>query len=864
MKSHRVDIAGITETWLSSSVPDTAINIPGYTTIRNDRTTTIGGGVSIYIREHYSHTIWHKLIDTDFESLWVTIKPRRMPRQTPQITVGIIYMPPGCPARPRMEKEYISHILKCLDTITQHHPLTGIFLMGDFNHMKDSLIKKYPLKQIVKQPTHGKSILDCVYTNISDYYLVPSIHPGLGLCHHSIVCCPPTHVTPNKSFTSISRRINSHSAKSTFVSHLKQVNWSSIYLIVSCEAQWSYFFNIINVLLDEHLPITTVVKYDTDKPWVTEDFKRMIQKRQDAYSKSDSARFNYYRNRVNRACKSLRSKHYNKNISGLQTTNPKMWWKKTQAMIGRSTEKNHLTVLANDVSDGDIYTLAHMINNFFHSVSSSLEPLTQPDNHDDINVPDIYVISTQEIEKALMQTDTSKAPGPDDVPCWILRDLAGLISGPISCIFNSSIRQGYTPLSWKRANVVPIPKSNQPKSIESDLRPISLTSVLSKHLESFIGNWILDSIKDKLDVSQYGGLKGLSTTHALVDMLQHWHNIIHTHNSARILFIDFSKAFDSVNHCTLLNKLRQLEVHPILVRWMHGFLCQREQRVKINNEVSDWLTLKGGVPQGSWLAPLCFVIYISDISIDGSLKVHKYIDDITITETISSSLHTNLQESFDTIQKWSTENSMTVNAKKTKEMLISFKQDKLNTPPLVCGNSTLQVVDSYKILGITVSSNMTWKEHIEYMYARASPRLYYLRQLKRCGIATHDLIQYYRSVIQPVVEYACPVWHTSLTKQDSDTLEHIQKRAMTVIYPDKNYVDALKTGNLDLLSTRREHMCRVFFRGMCHENHKLNYLLPKRRELPYNLRQNQQYQITTPHTERYKNSFIMYSLLHFN
>ncbi len=817
----------------------------------------------MYIREHYSHKIWKNLIDSDFESLWVTIKPRRMPRQTPQITVGVIYMPPGCPARPRMEKEYIAHILKCLDTITQHHPSTGILLVGDFNHMKDSLIKRYPLKQTVKQPTHEKSILDCVYTNISDYYLVPSIHPGLGLCHHSIVCCTPTHVTPNKSSTTISRRLSSHSAKSTFVFHLKQINWSCIYQIASCEDQWCYFYNTINELLDTHLPNTSVVIYDTDKPWITDDFKLMISKRQDAFMRGHTLAFNYYRNKVNRSCKSLRNKYYNRNISRLQKSNPKMWWKKTQTLIGRNTEKNQLTALANDTSDGDIGILAQQINSFFHSVSSSLNNLPNPDDHEDIHVPDKYIISTEEIEKTLMQTDTSKAPGPDDIPCWILRDLSGLISGPISSIFNSSIRQGYTPLSWRRANVVPIPKSNPPKSIESDLRPISLTSVLSKHLESFIGNWILDSIGNKLDANQYGGLKGLSTTHALVDMLQHWHNIIHNHNSARILFIDFSKAFDSVNHCTLLSKFKQLEIHPILIRWMHGFLFQREQRVKINREVSEWLTLQGAVPQGSWLAPLCFIIYISDITIDGSLKVHKYIDDITITETITSPPQTKLQETFDSIVNWSAENSMKVNAKKTKEMLISFKQDKPDTPPIICDSTALQTVNSYKILGIMVSSDMTWKEHTEYTYSRASPRLYYLRQLKRCGIPSHDLIQYYKSVIQPVVEYACPVWHTSLTKHDSDILEHIQKRAMTVIYPDLNYTDALKAGTLELLSTRREYLCRTFFKAICNENHKLNYLLPKRREVPYNLRHNQPYEIITPHTERYRNSFIMHSLLYF-
>ena len=195
---------------------------------------------------------------------------------------------------------------------------------------------------------------------------------------------------------------------------------------------------------------------------------------------------------------------------------------------------------------------------------------------------------------------------------------------------NSSIREGSVPSCWKRADVVPIPKSNSPRSIESDLRSISLTPVLSKQLESFIGNWMLESIKEKIDFDQYGGLRGTSTTHALVDLLQNWHNIIHTNKTVRILYIDFRKAFDSVNHVILLDRFRELGVHPVLISWLHSFLYQRQQRVKIGDEVSSWLTMKGAVPQGSWLGPLCFIVYVNKIEAECGMRIHKYIDDITI------------------------------------------------------------------------------------------------------------------------------------------------------------------------------------------------------------------------------------------
>ena len=117
---------------------------------------------------------------------------------------------------------------------------------------------------------------------------------------------------------------------------------------------------------------------------------------------------------------------------------------------------------------------------------------------------------------------------------------------------------------------------------------------------------MLESIKEKIYFNQCGGLRGTSTTHALVVILQNWHNIIHTNKTVRILYIDFRKAFDSINHVILLDMFRELGVHPVLIPWLHIFLYQRQQRVKIGDEVSSWLTVKGAVLQGSWLGPLCF------------------------------------------------------------------------------------------------------------------------------------------------------------------------------------------------------------------------------------------------------------------
>ena len=234
-----------------------------------------------------------------------------------------------------------------------------------------------------------------------------------------------------------------------------------------------------------------------------------------------------------------------------------------------------------------------------------------------------------------------------------------------------------------------------------------MTPVLSKQSESFVGNWILETNSGKIDVNQYGGLRGTSTTHALVDLLQNWHNIIHTNETVRILYVDFRKAFDSVNHAILLDRFRELGVHPILISWLHSFLHERQQRVKIGDEVSSWLNMKGAVPQGSWLGPLCFIVYVNKIEAEDGMRIHKYIDDITITEQIKHGEVSHLQKSIDTITGWCSGNSMRINGRKTKEMIVSFKKTKPEFDPITHEDVPLETVDHFKLLGIWVSDNMT-------------------------------------------------------------------------------------------------------------------------------------------------------------
>ena len=231
-----------------------------------------------------------------------------------------------------------------------------------------------------------------------------------------------------------------------------------------------------------------------------------------------------------------------------------------------------------------------------------------------------------EIKMSLIKI--TNAPEPDGLANWVLRDFCGQLAGPVCAIFKASLREGCVPSRWKAANAIPVPIEYLPRSITSDLWPIALTATLGKILESFVGNWNLQTVENKLD-GQYGGLKRWSTTHALVDIMHQWHSTVDEGQSVRAVFVDVSKAFDHTDHNILVAKIHRFGLSDIVVCWMCDFFRCRTQWVKIGDVLSDWLPITAGMPQGSFLGPLTFIILVDRMTA-GDLT-HKYIDDTTVT-----------------------------------------------------------------------------------------------------------------------------------------------------------------------------------------------------------------------------------------
>ena len=402
-----------------------------------------------------------------------------------------------------------------------------------------------------------------------------------------------------------------------------------------CNDMLSYFYNVIIGLLDTYLPLHQIRLHRNNKLWVNDQLCHLIKQRQRAWSTGDSLEFKRLRNKVQRFIRDLKLKYYNKCVAGLRQSNPHKWWTNIKR-ITKQCKPSSLSSIVNDQYGGDVSKCANDINTFLQSVSSDLQPLSDvlPVEVTDNISPESYIIEPFAIERKLNSIDVYKSSGPDGIPNWFLRDFSVWLAEPLAAFFNTSVSSGTVPVVWKQANVTPLPKVNKPTSIESDIRPISLTPTISKILESFVGQWILECVSGQLEDDQFGGIKGKSTTHALVDILHQWHAALDERRHVRVLFVDYAKAFDHVDHGIFIKKLTSLFTIPnFITNWLHSFLLNRRQRIKIGDTVSQWVYLNGGLPQGSWLVPLIFILFINDLRTDTLL--HKYIDDTTLSDTFN-------------------------------------------------------------------------------------------------------------------------------------------------------------------------------------------------------------------------------------
>ena len=442
------------------------------------------------------------------------------------------------------------------------------------------------------------------------------------------------------------------------------------------------------------------------------------------------------------------------------------------------------------------------------------------------------------------------------MPNWLLHEYADLLARPITSVPNSSFSEQRLPQTWKLADVVPIPKEQKVEDISKHLRPISLTPSISKLAEDFVvSSHFGPAVLEAIDPDQFGEIPKSSTTQALASMLHQWLEATDSTGAAvRVVLFDYRKAFDLIDHGILVQKIQSLSIPRGVAQWVFNFLTSRKQHVKLSSSCySNWELMPAGVPPGTKLGPWLFLLMINDLRIPG-VPTWKFVDDTTIAEIVPRGNDSHAQHAVNYVAEWSSCNLMQLNAAKCKELVIDFKKCKHSFEPLFVSDKNLTVVQNAKILGLTISNNLTWNTHIGEIIKKANKRMYFLELLRKAGVPLLDIVNFYCTCVRPLLECA-PVFHHALPSYLSEDLERIQKRALNVISPGHSYCDTLACLGLKTLRSRRQSLCLKFFQSILSDK-RFSNLVPPRHKVSHNLRHSRTFSLPRFRTDRYQRSFI--------
>ena len=424
---------------------------------------------------------------------------------------------------------------------------------------------------------------------------------------------------------------------------------------------------------------------------------------------------------------------------------------------------------------------AQVLGEFFTSVFVK-EDGDQNSSHKEVNVNCLDVnINKDIVLDKLLQLKEDKAQGPDEIHPAVLKNCAHNIAWPLSIIYRKSLAEGALPVDWKLANVVPIFKKGN-KNEASNYRPVSLTSVPCKILESIIKDAVVEHLEQQgfYKGCQHGFVKGRSTLTNLLETLESWTRILEEGFGVDVIYLDYRKAFDTVPHLKLLYKLKELGLADLLITWIEQFLLGRQMRVQVNGSYSTWFEVLSGVPQGSVLGPLLFLIFVRDLPDWVKNSIMMFADDTKVWTSIHKlEDQESLQRDLDRLGEWSKTWLLTFNPEKCKVMHIGHELPTVYT--MKDGNKMIQLESTSveKDLGVWVTKDLKPSEQCIQSARKAQAVLGMVkRQFKE--IDKEDFGIVYNTYVRPHLEYCVQAWSPHVQK-DKACLERVQRRAKQIM-----------------------------------------------------------------------------------
>jgi len=386
------------------------------------------------------------------------------------------------------------------------------------------------------------------------------------------------------------------------------------------------------------------------------------------------------------------------------------------------------------------------------------------------------LVETNGVIELLQSLNVHKACGPDGIPANLLKEACKEIAPSLSFIFQASLQQCTLPLDWKRANIVPLFKKGD-RSTPSNYRPVSLTCICSKLLEHIVYSHVYAHLTkyNVLCDQQHGFRQGRSCETQLLLTVNDFAENLNKNDQTDVILLDFSKAFDKVSHHHLFHKLNHYGIRGDLLNWIKHFTLQRSQCVVVEGQQSGSAAVTSGVPQGTVLAPLLFLCFINDLPKGILSKIKLYADDVLLYNTIHTQQDCQqLQKDLDLLGNWAAKWKMVFNPQKCEFIRITKKKHPTLNKYYI-QNKEIKEVTHAKYLGITLSHNLSWSEHIKKITNKANKTKGFLqRNLHKCPLTTKS--NCYKAMVKPILEYASVIWSPH-TQKDINMIERCQRQA---------------------------------------------------------------------------------------
>ncbi|KAG7301647.1 hypothetical protein JYU34_014621 [Plutella xylostella] len=785
----------ISESWLKPCLPSSSYALPGFHLIRNDRTGSRGGGVAIYLRSHIPYSVLSTSPQPPpsdaGEHLFIEVTLSHT-----KVLLGVYYSPSS-------SVNFFNSFDKLVVDFTPNYKHS--IIMGDFNTclLKNdsrsaclqSIVKASNMNILPSNSTHHfpnclPSLLDLIIVSSTNHVAKHGQCGADGFSYHDLIFLS-YKIRPSKAKPRILLQRNFGGMDMDSLRRDAQnIDWDVVLDAGGVDEQISAFNSLLTNLYDVHAPVRAIKLRHLPAPWLTEDIKHIINKKNAAKSKykaqptdGNKLKFVTLRNHCNKVCRDAQRRHIHKSV---ENGDPAKVWNFLKSLgVGKS--RNH--VVPKDLN-------LDSLNSHFSS-TSDLDTATKIKtlNHlSSIPTPDfpsfnIRQFSDCDVKKNILAI-TSNAVGSDNISRNMIVPIIDIILPIITHILNSSINSGTFPSPWKEAQIIPLPKKLNPSSF-SDYRPISILPFLSKVLEKLVHYQLSGFLirNNLMNPFQSGFRPGHSTVTALVKITDDIRLGMENGKLTILSLLDFSNAFNTVNFDLLLGILRSLNISPTVIDWFHSYLHGRQQRIRIDDSYSKWCCTNAGVPQGGVLSPLLFAIFINSISENLSSSYHLYADDLQIyTQSVTSDLPQAIaatNNDLNIILDWSRRYGLKVNPTKTQSILIGSSRllcnvDYAHLPSIIFDNVQIPFGNVVKNLGIFIDKHLSWGPQLDSVSRKVFGSASSLRRLRNF-LPTSTKIALSQSLLLPILDYA-DASYLDLTQEQLNKLERLQNFCIRFIF----------------------------------------------------------------------------------